>query len=90
MTAGRSFKRVVRKWNTGRIRRMKMDKLKQCPFCGGRSVWSYRGCRIEGGAYFAIVKCMKINCNAETSGWGTDKKEAEADTTKRWNRREGE
>jgi hypothetical protein len=66
-----------------------MEKLKKCPFCGGRAVW-HHSFREYTGAYCVSIRCFRGDCSCELDAWGDDKEMAMAIARARWNRREGE
>ena len=64
-----------------------MEKLKPCPFCGGRSNMAIFE---KDGGYQATVYCMsgaEIGCFATSSHWAARKSWAKESAMKAWNRR---
>lgn len=64
-----------------------MDKLKPCPFCGGRA---HMVTSEDDNGYRTVIYCMSgadVGCFALSSHWALKKEWAEESAVKAWNRR---
>ena len=64
-----------------------MDKLKSCPFCGGKAKYQYFAwAQKDEDKKGSNIACENESCEILPSVWGTSRAKA----TKVWNTRKGE